>query len=129
MKSWILAAALSAWACLAFAQENGNDSQQPKPASDQAEAKQAADESESKTVAKAQPGEKEFKPPPGFKTKKHGKHVLYCIRDSTVGTRFKTEKCYNEEQMKAYLLAREQNNRDFDQRRAICSNPQACGMP
>ena len=41
-----------------------------------------------------------FKPPPGFKTRKRGDLVLYCQTDATVGTRFKTEKCYNEEQLR-----------------------------
>lgn len=122
----MLTAAVAAWACLALAQVTFADSEKSEPASEQAEAEPAADKSESRAVAEAQPGDEEFKPPPGFKTKKRGKHVLYCIRDSTVGTRFKTEKCYDEEQMKAYMLAREQNNRDFDQRRAICSNPAVC---
>jgi hypothetical protein len=70
--------------------------------------------------------EEEYKPPPGFHKKKRGKIVLYCMQDSTVGTRFKTEKCYDETQMHDYLLSQEQNNRDFDQRRAICSNPAIC---
>lgn len=111
---------MSLVAGVALAQESaiGNET----PAADQAK-----DEAESATAAAAK--EKEFKPPPGFKTKKRGKITLYCIRDSTVGTRFKTEKCYDEEQMKAYMLAREQNNRDFDQRRAVCSNPAVCAPP
>jgi hypothetical protein len=28
--------------------------------------------------------------------------------------------------LKDYILAREQNNRDFDRARAICSNPSVC---
>lgn len=93
------------------------------------ESEKSATDTESAVQMQSADGSKEFKPPPGFKQKRRGKIVLYCIRDSTVGTRLKTEKCYDEEQMRAYILAREQNNRDFDQRRSICQNPQACGMP
>jgi hypothetical protein len=63
----------------------------------------------------------EFKPPPGFKAKKRGELVLYCIRDSTVGTRFKTEKCYDEAQMRDYLAAQQENKRDIDRVRNTCS--------
>ena len=69
----------------------------------------------------AAPAEVEFKPPPGFKTKKRGELVLYCIRDSTVGTRFKTEKCYSEAQMRDYIVAQQENKRDIDRVRNTCS--------
>ena len=65
--------------------------------------------------------EREFKPPPGFKTKKRGTLVLYCIKDSTVGTRFKTEKCYDEAQMRDYLTAQQENKRDIERVRNTCS--------
>jgi hypothetical protein len=86
---------------------------------------QAKDNAATVAAVEAQK-EVEFKPPPGFRKKKRGKIVLYCMQDSTVGTRFKTEKCYDEAQIHDYVLSQEQNNRDFDQRRAICSNPAIC---
>jgi hypothetical protein len=61
-----------------------------------------------------------FKPPPGFKTKKRGDLVLYCQTDATVGTRFKTEKCYNEEQLRTYLMVTEAQRRDMDRIRTNC---------
>ena len=66
--------------------------------------------------------EAEFKPPPGFKTKKRGDLVLYCIKDSTVGTRFKTEKCFSEDQVRDYLIAQQENKRDMDRVRSTCSS-------
>jgi hypothetical protein len=72
------------------------------------------------------PGDKEFKPPPGFRTKKRGEHVLYCMKDSTVGTRFKTEKCYDEDQMREYLLALEIQKRDIDRIRSTCATASVC---
>jgi hypothetical protein len=86
---------------------------------------QAAEKPETVAAADAAAAE-EFKPPPGYRQKKFGDKILYCIKDTTVGTRFKTEKCYDETQMKDVILAREQNNRDFDRARAICSNPAIC---
>lgn len=56
--------------------------------------------SASRPATTADAADAEFKPPPGFRTKKRGDIVLYCIKDSTVGTRFKTEKCYDEAQMR-----------------------------
>lgn len=68
----------------------------------------------------------EFVLPPGFKAKKRGDITLYCTKGKATGTRFQTESCYDEAQLRDYLLAREQNNRDFDRSRAICSNPSIC---
>jgi hypothetical protein len=76
--------------------------------------------------SEANPGDEAFKPPPGFKTKKRGEIVLYCMKDSTVGTRFKTEKCYDEDQMKEYLLALEIQKRDIDRIRSTCANAATC---
>jgi hypothetical protein len=78
-------------------------------------------------------GSKEFKPPPGFKTKKRGDLVLYCQTDATVGTRFKTGKCYNEEQLRTYLMVVEAQRRDMDRIRTNCGGgpcaPLEPGMP
>jgi hypothetical protein len=83
------------------------------------------------TAAAAEPSEavskdEEFKPPPGFKTKKRGEIVLYCMKDSTVGTRFKTEKCYDEVQMRDYLAAQQEQKRDIDRIRSTCSSAAVC---
>jgi len=90
-----------------------------------AQAEQAADSAEPDEATAAAP-EKEFVPPPGFKRKKFGDKILYCMKDSDIGTRFKTEKCLDEAQVRDYILAQEQNNRDFDRTRSICSNPGIC---
>ena len=73
--------------------------------------------------------EKPLKPPPGFKMKRHGKHLLYCKREAPMGTRLKTETCYDETQMRDYLLALEAGKVDIDRARAVCSNPCVCGQP
>ena len=67
--------------------------------------------------------------PPGFKVKKRGKYTLYCKTDTPLGTRFKHETCYDEGQMRAYLLALEENKVDVDRIRNTCSNQCACGNP
>lgn len=69
----------------------------------------------------------EFKPPLGFTTKKRGQLVLYCKKDTTVGTRFKTEQCYSEDQVRDYLLTQEENKRNIDRIRSTCgSGSEAC---
>jgi hypothetical protein len=70
-----------------------------------------------------------FKPPPGFQTKKRGDLVLYCKKDATIGTRFKTEKCYDEAQMRDYLLALELQQQDVDRIRATCGGGTVCNPP
>jgi hypothetical protein len=64
--------------------------------------------------------------PPGFKARKRGDITLYCIRGKATGTRFPTESCYDEPGLRDYILKREASNREFDQNRAICSNPAVC---
>lgn len=77
----------------------------------------------------AEEAKKPFTPPPGFQTRKRGDLVLYCKRDATLGTRFKTEKCYDEAQMREYLLALEQQKLDVDRIRGTCGGGETCAMP
>ncbi|MGH8250671.1 MAG: hypothetical protein ACREVI_08220 [Steroidobacteraceae bacterium] len=83
---------------------------------------QASDNATSKETG----GTEESKLPPGFKEKKRGKVTLYCIKGKATGTRFQTESCYDKTQLHDYLLAQEQNNRDFDRARATCGTAAAC---
>lgn len=107
-----IAAAFLCFAALARAADAGADGTEP---ADEPQTASAAEQ------AKSVAAEGEFKPPPGFKTKKRGKIVLYCIKDSTVGTRFKTEKCYDEAQMRDYLAAQQEQKRDIERVRNTCS--------
>jgi hypothetical protein len=87
----------------------------------------ASDEVEGKAKAsEIKPGDEGYKPPPGFKTKTRGEITLYCMKDSTVGTRFKTEKCYDKDQMREYLLALEIQRRDIDRIRSTCATAASC---
>ena len=72
------------------------------------------------TAAAEKDGSEEFKPPHGFRIKKRGDEVLYCQRDATVGTRFKTEKCYNEEQLRTYMMVTAAQRRDVDRIKTNC---------
>jgi hypothetical protein len=92
------------------------------PAADQASEKATAETA----AAAAAEKDKEFKPPPGFLTKKRGNLVLYCMKDRTTGTRFTTEKCYDEDQMREYLLALEIQKRDVERIRATCTTASVC---
>jgi hypothetical protein len=71
----------------------------------------------------------EFKTPPGFVKKTRGKFVLYCKREAAMGTRIKTEACYDENQVREYLLALQQMKQDSDRIRSNCSNVCWCGNP
>jgi hypothetical protein len=75
--------------------------------------------------AKAEAAE-EFKVPPGFKAKKRGKHTVYCMKTQSIGTRFENETCFDEEGLKDYLLAREQNRAEFERARAVCVTSAVC---
>jgi hypothetical protein len=77
-------------------------------------------------VAASAKSEHEFKPPPGFKTKKRGALTVYCKKDREIGTRFVTEHCLDEAQMRDYLLALEEQKRDIDRIRATCATAATC---
>jgi hypothetical protein len=122
MRNAMLTILMTLFAAAALAQDSdsaiGNET---------ANADQAKDKAEPKTVAAANAGTPaEMQLPPGFRAKKRGDITLYCIKGKATGTRFQTESCYDEAQLKDYLLAREQNNRDFDRSRSICSDPGIC---
>jgi hypothetical protein len=70
----------------------------------------------------------ELKPPPGFKVKKRGDKMLYCTKGAEIGTRFVTETCYDEEKMRQYLLARDQNQDDLARSRAVCATASVCSF-
>jgi len=103
-------------------------SEPPDAATDEAKPEATAD---TPVAAAETAGDKKepLTPPPGFKLKRYGKHLLYCKRDAPMGTRLKSERCLDEEQMRNYLLALEAGKVDIDRTRAICSNPCVCGMP
>lgn len=114
MNRVLTAIAIALLSAGAGAQESASAISDETPAADQAAPQTAA--------AK----EREFQPPPGFKPKKFGDKLLYCKKDTDVGTRFKTEKCFDEAQMRDFMLAQEQSNRDFDRARAVCATPSVC---
>jgi hypothetical protein len=88
-------------------------------------AEQAPDKAAAESTAGSE-ADKPFTPPPGFQTKKRGEMVLYCKRDRETGTRFTTEKCYDEDQMREYLLALEVQKRDIDRIRGTCVSAAVC---
>ncbi len=91
----------------------------PKP-----ESAKAAPASE--TTAKAG---QELKLPPGWKKKKRGKFILYCKKEAPMGTRLQSETCYDEPNMRNYILALQESKSDIDRIRSTCSNICTCGDP
>jgi hypothetical protein len=59
-----------------------------------------------------------FKPPPGFKPKKHGDVILYCRRETVLGSRFPAEKCYDEAGLHAIKLAELEQKEALERMRA-----------
>jgi hypothetical protein len=97
------------------------------PAGDKtATADQAANAAEKAASAGAQQQTEQFKPPPGFRTKKFGDKVVYCKKEAAIGTRFKTEQCFDENQLKDYLLAQQQQQAEIDRMRAVCATATVC---
>lgn len=112
----------------AYAQESSGPAAEETATGDQAantaeSAVSAGTEAEAKVEQK-----KEFKPPPGFREKKVGGKVVYCRKDMSTGTRFKTEQCLDENQIKDYLLAQEQQRAEVDRMRAVCASSKVCAV-
>lgn len=63
-----------------------------------------------------------IKLPPGFAARQRGKYVVYCKRESPMGTRLTTETCYDEAQLRDYLLAWHEMKRDLDRMRGSCGS-------
>jgi invasion protein IalB len=70
---------------------------------------------------------KEYKPPPGYKTRHRGDSTIYCRKSTEIGSRFKVEKCFTQEQLKEELARQEAIRQEFEKQRRICSNPNTCG--
>ena len=94
-------------------------------------ADQANDKAEVATTMAVKEEEKdaEFNPPPGFLTKKRGELVVYCKKDRETGTRFVTEKCLDEAQMREYLLSLAEQKRNIDRIRSTCATSAVCANP
>ena len=121
MRSLMAAVAMMALCGVALAQESDSAIGNETPTADQAQ-----DKAESVTAAEAKEPDV-FTPPPGYKAKKRGKKVVYCKKNMESGTRFASENCYDEAQLKSMETARQEDQTRFDQSRKLCSNLEACG--
>jgi hypothetical protein len=70
--------------------------------------------------------ESEFKPTPGYRTRKRGDTIVDCRQDSQIGSRLEVEKCYTVVQLLEFERILAEDKQNFDQRRAVCSNPDIC---
>ena len=118
----LLSAGLLMLAALPALAQDAAIADEATPAADTASA--APDTADAAKAAET--GNEPFVPPPGFKTKKQGNMTLYCKKDTTVGTRFKTEKFFSEDQVREYLLALEIQKRDIDRIRSTCGTGAVC---
>lgn len=64
--------------------------------------------------------QRDFSPPPGFRKVQRGKHTLYCKRDTEIGTRFLKESCFDELQLRDYLMRQQQMKTELDRIRSMC---------
>jgi hypothetical protein len=119
----MLAVLMTFLAGAALAQEGDSAIGNETPTADQAQ-----DKTETETADETKEPE-EFKIPAGYQAKKRGKYTVYCIKDATIGTRFQTERCFDEAQVREYLLALEIQKRDIDRIRSTCVTASVCSPP
>jgi hypothetical protein len=96
-------------------------------ASEPAETATAEAKPEATAETAARSDDEELKLPPGFRKVQRGKYTLYCKKDTPIGTRFKTEKCLDEDGMRNYILELAETKGDVDRMRSTCSNVCVCG--
>ncbi|HEY8266313.1 MAG TPA: hypothetical protein VIG03_07040 [Steroidobacteraceae bacterium] len=82
---------------------------------------------DAKASAVAKADDEAFVIPPGFKERKRGKYTVYCRKDPVIGTRFQSEKCYDEQGIHDYLQAQRENQEKVDQMRRTCATQGSCG--
>lgn len=93
--------------------------QTPTPATPAAAPSPAATPAPAATTAKAEAGA--YKPPAGYRAKKLGANTLYCKKDTLLGSRFPTEFCFSEDELK------EIERRGEDMRQNKLKNSGICG--
>ena len=124
-------AALVLQALLAAAPHAGGDEARPQSAETPPAAVEAKAATATNSAVPAAPTaaakEEEFVIPPGFKQKKRGKFIVYCRKETALGTRLQTEKCYDEEGIHEMLRAQAEDREKVDQMRRICGSLDACG--
>ena len=76
-------------------------------------------------VAKAD--DDDFVLPPGFKPMKRGKYILYCRKETVMGTRLPAQKCYDENGIRQMAQSLREEREKIDQMRRICGSLNACG--
>lgn len=78
------------------------------------------------TTAQAEP--KAYKPPSGYRAKKLGANTVYCKKDTTLGTRFPTEFCFTEDELKEMERRGDDMRQDKLKNQGLCGGaPTACG--
>jgi hypothetical protein len=115
-----LAACLVAATAVAQGPVSGDEKPPADPAAQKTYATKAA-------AAPTVPADIEL--PPGFKPRKRGKFIVYCRSDAPLGSRIKQETCFDEDQIRDYLIALQETKGNVDRIRATCSNVCTCGQP
>ena len=101
MRSVLSTALMLLLAATALAQDSDNAIGNETVTADQAQ-----DAATTESAAEAKEPEI-FKVPAGYRAKTRGKRIVYCKKETEHGTRFSSEKCFDEAQLKARELARQ----------------------
>lgn len=62
----------------------------------------------------------QFKPPAGYRVKIKEWDIVYCRKETVLGSRFSKEVCMTEAELKAYMAANEEMKRNKDQTSRVC---------
>lgn len=65
----------------------------------------------------------ELKPPPGFRAKKRGDVVVYCRKETKLGSRFPAEKCYDQAGLRELRLAELEHTEMMERMQACIPGP------
>ncbi|HZF16814.1 MAG TPA: hypothetical protein VE046_12815 [Steroidobacteraceae bacterium] len=70
---------------------------------------------------------KPFKPPSGYRAKKLGANTVYCKQDTMLGSRFPTEICLTEDELREVEFRGEEMRRDKQKSSPVCGGGGSCG--
>jgi len=119
MRATLLTALIVPWLLLA-APVAGSE----EPAAENAA---PAESAAADAAAVATADDDDFVLPPGFKLMKRGKYILYCRKETVMGTRLPAQKCYDENGIRQIAQSLREEREKIDQMRRICGSLNACG--
>jgi hypothetical protein len=117
-----LTTALLMVAALAFADEPSAPESSTEAAAEATSDKAAAQPAAAETIAKAAEDNKPFKPPAGYRPKRINGELVYCSKQTILGSKFPVTDCRNEAQLREMVRTNRGMREDLNRNRACAGS-------